>query len=135
MPTEDLDTTGYVGSMPPNGTFRRELIAEDLIAAGLDPQIARANEQVLTLVLDDGRFTYRWGGPSNPVVCEGTYRSVGGGAVLEFVNDAGSDPECGDGERQAWREEPDGISFITLNPTYLPSDHILLDRWVWTRIE
>jgi hypothetical protein len=41
---------------------------------------------------------------------------------------------CGIGH-VVWREEPDGISFVYLEPDFLPSDHILLDYWVWTRID
>lgn len=133
VPIEDIDTTGYVGTMPPNGTYRRELIAEDLIAAGLDRELAYGNEQVLTLLLDDGRFTFTWDAKNGSGTCQGTYRSDG--QAVQFRDSPGGSPECGGGNDQVWRQEPDGISFIVLDPTYLPSDHILLDHWVWTRIK
>lgn len=49
----------------------------------------------------------------------------------------GAEPcvDCGVGPNSVWREEPDGISFVSLDPTFLPSDHILIDHWVWTRIK
>jgi TRAP-type C4-dicarboxylate transport system substrate-binding protein len=133
VPIGSIDTTGYVGTTFPNGTFRRELIAQDLIAAGLDAEIARNNEQVLTYSFDDGRVTFRWESQGRSGGCEGTYESRGG-KYVEMTTVSG-DADCGVGPNSVWREEPDGISFVSLDPNFLPSDHILIDHWVWTRIK
>ena len=130
VPIDDLDVTGYVGTPFPNGTFRRELVPEDMIAAGLDPDIARDNEQVLTFTFDDGTLTFAWDAKGDTGSCQGTYESVDGVVVTSSTNGGG----CGIGNG-VWREEPDGFSFVWLEPTFLPSDHIMLDHWVWTRIE
>ena len=131
VPLEAVDTAGYVGTVPPNGTFRRQLVASDLIAAGLEPRLAHANEQVLTHTFDDGRLTTTNEVNCTTSTCESTYRSVD----VEYVTAVGpgSDDGCGIGH-VVWREEPNGISFVYLEEGFLPSDHILLDYWVWTRI-
>ena len=128
VPIDQVDTIGYVGTMPPNGTYRRELIADDLIAAGLDPKLAKGNEQVLTYTFDSGRFRSRDDVAGAVSTCEETYKSVDGQYVA-------GDPSGCAFTRLMWREEPDGISFVYLEPDHLPSDHILLDYWVWTRIK
>ena len=133
VPVDAIDTTGYVGTTFPNGTFRREIVAEDLVAAGLDPELAKRNEQVLTYIFDDGKVTFRWESARESGGCEGTYQSRDD-KLVEMVT-TGGDADCGVGPNSVWREEPDGISFISLDPSFLPSDHILVDRWVWTRIK
>jgi TRAP-type C4-dicarboxylate transport system substrate-binding protein len=131
-PNPSLDVTGYVGTTFPDGTFRRELVPNDLIAAGVDPQKARDNEQVLTYVFDHGNVTFRWDAIGSSGECRGTYASIDGKYVE--MKPAPGFEECGIGPRSLWREEPGGISFVTLDPTSNADDHLMLDHWVWTRI-
>jgi TRAP-type C4-dicarboxylate transport system substrate-binding protein len=132
LPSQDL--TGYVGTTFPNGTFRRKLVPEELIAAGVPAAMARGNEQVLTYVFDSGRFTFSWDALDNDKgSCTGTYVSVGG-KYVELTPDPAFD-ECGIGPRHMWREVPGGISLVTLdNGSFNADDHQMLDYFPWTRI-
>jgi TRAP-type C4-dicarboxylate transport system substrate-binding protein len=134
VPADAVDKTGYQATIPPDGTYRRVLVADELIAAGLAPDLAHGNEQTLTMTFDHGQVTFTWDEKNNDNSgsCTGMMRVVDG-SYLATTSD--NDQFCGTLNHAMWKQEPDGISFVHFDPEMLPSDHILLDYWVWTRIK
>lgn len=97
------DTTGFLATQVPDGTYRTEITEADLIAKGASPTFAAANAGVKTWTFKDLTFSQEHGGP-----CEGTYTIADDGTHLTF---GGCDV---DGAWFLWRPDRDGIRILPL---------------------
>jgi TRAP-type C4-dicarboxylate transport system substrate-binding protein len=127
------DLTNYVATPIPDGTYRRELVLDELIANGVSRATAEANSPTrLTLIYEGSKV-------SQIVEHEGVEDRCDG--AVEYVDGVGrsastSGPSgCQFAGDFLWRPEPDGISFVVIPHQKIPrEDRALLDHWVWTRI-
>ena len=132
------DTTGYLGTLPPDGSFRAELTVEDMVAGGSSPQWAAANAGTTTWTFGDGQAALEATNVDGFHRCTAPMSSVGG----EFVRLGATTGNCGITFDFMWRPEPTGISLLVVAP---PADYgwTLKDftdfrpsfELVWTRVE
>ena len=126
-------TTGYVGTIPPDGTYRADITVDSLLANGASAHFAEKNRVLATLTFKDGASTWV-AGQSPP--CDGDVTSDGKRfAISERV------PDTCIGGYFVWRDSPDGIDLVWLPPTdgSWPVQDIIdvsayFDR-TWTRID
>ena len=127
------DTISYLGTLPPNGTYRADITVESLLAAGASPHFAERNAPLATLTFANGVVTWV---ADQALPCYGDVSSDGQAFVItEQVTDT-----CIGGSFM-WRDVPDGIALVWLQPTdgsWPPQDitdvAAFFDR-DWTRIE
>ena len=133
-PVDAGDLTGYVGTPFPDGTYRRDLVADDLIAAGVSRASAEGNAPGrLTLIFNGPAVTQLVEHGTQVERCEGTSESDGTVVRMHTASGPGG---CEFNGEVVWRPEPDGISFIVIPFGKIPADdRALLDRWLWTRIK
>ena len=133
QPTE---LTGFSTSRPPDGTYRIQLTAEDLLAAGAPARYASDNALTWTLTLAGDHWTGEGRNGSRVLRCAGTTTAVEGGTRMSTTQDGG----CGFDYDIVWREAGDGIELHLLavggDPNYsdMASERAAMDR-VWTRID
>ncbi len=135
---EPIDTTGFTGTLPPSGTFRTTVTADELIAAGASPGFATNNAATWTLTFDGDQWNGSGSRPDRALMtCSGTMTSDGTKVVMNNEVDNG----CGWYDVLVWRETGDGLDLRVLEltfPSYTPQDlkdeRAANDR-VWTRIE
>jgi TRAP-type C4-dicarboxylate transport system substrate-binding protein len=125
---------GFIGTEPfPDGTYRAELSADDMVARGARREFAGVNTSTWTWTLDDGQWTLT--GSARNERCTGSYQVVE--EVVRVVDDPGGD--CSQAGDYRWRLEGDGIRFQYLglpgmSATDLQDMAAAMGR-VWTRIE
>ena len=121
--------------MPPDGIYRADMTAADLIAAGAEAGIAQSNVGIWTWTWRQGTWTAgRQGDPSG---CSGVYHSVDGKSVVfETTNDQG----CGMESEIVWRDDGNGLSLILVGSPYdasaqqFANERSLYER-SWARVE
>lgn len=125
------DTTGFVGTMVPDGTYRATITQADLTSRGADAGFAEKNWGVKTFTFANGKVTLDQGEVGGPP-CYGTATSVEGKVVRMITTGGG----CGFEGDYVWREQGDGIALIVVA---MPDGSLPTDRWffdrVWTRIK
>ena len=106
-----------------NGTYRKELTAEELEAAGVDSVTAENNSGVWTITLADGRLSdqlvKRDTGTGQP--CEASYRISGD--TFTFTWDA--DTPCTGDFSATWNLHDRELSFTNVSAA------ALVDRTIW----
>ena len=125
------DTTGYVGTLPPDGTYRADVREEDLLAADASPRFAEVQAKLYTLTFEADTALWTEGDRSpceNDATSDGTSFSI-----RERIADT-----CLGGD-YLWREVPGGIELLPLLPPNMAAqdaiDMTALFHRVWTRIE
>ena len=131
--TVELDLTGYSGREPlPDGTYRAEASAEDLVAAGADQFYAAINAGTWTLSVEGDEWQAEHQGRNE--VCSGSHRSW-----VRMSACSRSSPRAA-----AWTTTSAGASMeaLSLRLAHFPHSHTaadfaneqtFMDR-VWTRI-
>jgi hypothetical protein len=132
------ETTGYLGTLPPPGSYRAELTADELLARGSSPGFATANAGLTTWTFTQDGASLEAHNADGVHRCSAPMSSVEGDLVHLGVSSGG----CGITFDFLWRPEPDGISMLLLEPP--PADRWtvkdftdfqpLVER-VWTRVE
>lgn len=131
------DRTGYLGSLPPEGSYRAELTVEGLTAGGSSRAFAVANAGLTTWAFRRGVATLEATNLDGLHRCTAPMTSVDG----EFVRLGESTGNCGITFDFVWRPEPGGISIVLLPPAdgswslkdftdFRPSIEL-----VWSRVE
>ena len=124
---------GYAGSEPvPDGTYRAEMIAAELEAAGASRNYASINAGTWTLTIDgDG-----WTASHKHERCSGKHEVVGENVRLTTVVSEG----CGMDYDVRWRLDGDELSLRladlawTDDPALFSEEQTFIDR-VWSRVE
>ncbi|MGK2850158.1 MAG: TRAP transporter substrate-binding protein [Candidatus Limnocylindrales bacterium] len=121
------DTTGFLATQIPDGTYRTEITEADLIAKGASPTFAAANAGVRTWTFQDLTYLQEQVDP-----CQGTY-TISIGSHLTFH---GCDV---DGGSFMWRPDGDGIRILQLlGPDLSAKDRIEIGAYfdrVMTKID
>jgi hypothetical protein len=134
-PVSEPELAGYTGTeLPPSGTYRTEMVREDMAAAGASTEYAAVN---------DGTWTWRFEGDTwqadrdrNSEHCSGTIEVVDGNVRFLTVVSQG----CGMDYDVRWRLDGDELSLRLADlpwaytPTDFANERIFIDR-VWTRID
>jgi TRAP-type C4-dicarboxylate transport system substrate-binding protein len=124
------DTTGYAGTMVPDGVYRANITKDDLLSQGADAKFADLNWGVKTLTFANGRVSLNQG-ENGGAPCYGTATSVDG-KVVRLVTESGG---CGFDGDYVWREQGDGIALILTDAGGATlGDRAYFSR-VWTRIQ
>ena len=125
---------GYRGTeLLPEGTYRAELAADELEAAGMPRHLAYANAGVWTMVIDGSRWELVHPKPER---CTGTQEVVRD--VVRFTTTV-ADPCAMEADVQ-WRPEDDGLSLRVVglawsdDPAVIAQEAAWYDR-IWTRID
>jgi hypothetical protein len=132
-PAGDPALTGFVGTVPPNGTYRAGITSEDLVAKGASPEFAQQNQGTWTWTLTDGTFALLQS--PNTEGCSGTYESIDGTLVRMATT---VETECGFRGDILWAPEPDGIRFqglSTVDASDAPADIAAYFDRVFVRVE
>ncbi|MCY7417837.1 MAG: hypothetical protein LH650_04945 [Chloroflexi bacterium] len=108
------DTTGFVGTLLPDGVYRADVSVDDLIGRGADPQWARDNAGLMTWTFQSGLVTHQNVRPAGSFACQGDYRSVDS-RYVEITDRPGGD--CDLGIDFVWRPVPEGIAFVLIPPS------------------
>lgn len=95
----------------PEGIYRTEMTAAELLAAGLDPGTASGLDGISTLEFENGRW-FQYGTVRGPGECTGPY-SVDGGRLVVTIT-----PRCGGSLGMlfsaAWTVEGSALTFTEL---------------------
>jgi len=65
-------TIGAPATLPPDGTYRKIVTPDDLIAVGDDPGGAAGNAGTLDMTIHGQDVSLHWGGAHTPLACSGT---------------------------------------------------------------
>jgi TRAP-type C4-dicarboxylate transport system substrate-binding protein len=107
------DPTGYLGTTPPNGSYRAVLSADDLAARGASSVFIASNAGTFTYTFDHGHVRLDWiGEAGNEESCAGTVDSDGTRVRLRHTDD----PDCFADIDILWRPDGDGIRILLLPP-------------------
>ncbi len=134
-PTATPDTTGYVGTMPPDGVYRIETATEDLIARGATTSDAANNAGTMTWTLSNGESTLHFHQATGDTDCHLPYKVVGAAVRFRFGGDA-----CGELTENydfVWKLDEAGLSLVLVGfDTPLgPSFARAFFQRTWTKIE
>jgi C4-dicarboxylate-binding protein DctP len=129
LPTPDL--SAYLGTIPPDGTYRANVTADDLVAKGADPLFAVRQAKIYTLAFHGDLATWQEGlnAPcDNDVTSDGNVFSI-----------REQQPDTCLGGDYRWREVPGGIELVPIVGADWPNqdklnDYALFYR-VWTKID
>src|SRR5262249_17816477 len=103
---EPLDTAGFVGTLPPAGTFRVTLTADELAAGGASSGFAANNAGTWNLSFDLDEWSMSSSRSDRPTItCSGTLSSDGTKVVADVAVDNG----CGFHDVFLWRETGNGL--------------------------
>ncbi|MET0772480.1 MAG: hypothetical protein ABWZ82_05295 [Candidatus Limnocylindrales bacterium] len=133
------DTTGYSGELPPDGTYRTGATADELIAAGADPDYAYRNDGIATVTYENGQVTFVADDPN------GTQRPCTADMTSQdgtFVRMVSTSPSvCGLTFDFVWRVDGDDLFTIVVGSSETGwSEQDFRNEWAWkdiplTRIE
>lgn len=111
------DTSGFRGSLPPDGSYRATITADELLAEGVDPRWARDNAGTFTWTFEAGSAEAASvtleADPFGGVPCTGTAQSEGGQLVYLDTLVGGS---CDLDFSIVWRPVSDGIEMVLVAP-------------------
>ena len=132
----DVADEGFMGDQPvPNGVYRIEVSADDLLSAGAARSYVGPNQGTWTWTFEDGT----WSASHMPAAeqCQGGVTVAGDHVELSDEPGGG----CSMGYDLQWRLEGDGIRFrvldlnwMTATPDALAGERALSER-IWTRID
>jgi hypothetical protein len=107
-PAASDDAMAFVGTNPPDGSYRADIDYLDLVSAGAATSFAQANQGPWIWTFSEGTFALKHLGYGED--CGGTYESDGTRVRLVNTIDAGC---VYDGDIQ-WAPAPEGIRFRQL---------------------
>jgi TRAP-type C4-dicarboxylate transport system substrate-binding protein len=128
-------TAGYRGDLPPEGSYRADITAKELLARGASGTTAEWNAGLTTWTFEDGEAFFEAMNIDGLHQCRATMESVDG-RLVRLTTTFGS---CDVTLDFLWRPEPGGISMLLLEPppghawslqTFIDNQALVQQRWI-----